>query len=109
MRELAQREHVHCKLSGMVTEATGEHWQEPDLRPCFDVALQAFGPERLMFGSDWRPCCWGAYSRWANIVRSWIAPSRPESRTPFFRKVHAGPIPYEGSRAANPASLLISQ
>ncbi|MET8975737.1 amidohydrolase family protein [Streptomyces sp. NPDC004539] len=43
------------KLSGLVTEA-GPQWRTADLRPYVDVALNAFGPERLMFGSDWPVC-----------------------------------------------------
>ncbi len=51
--ELARRQNVYCKLSGMVTEANWSTWTENDLQPYFDVALEAFGPRRLMFGSDW--------------------------------------------------------
>jgi L-fuconolactonase len=56
MRELARHENVSCKLSGMVTEATWATWQVADLRPYADVVLEAFGPARLMFGSDWPVC-----------------------------------------------------
>ena len=42
-----------CKLSGMVTEADVERWTVADLRPYSDLVLEAFGPERVMFGSDW--------------------------------------------------------
>ncbi|MFI4933335.1 MAG: amidohydrolase family protein [Caulobacterales bacterium] len=44
--------HAYCKLSGLVSEAAAD-WKEADLRPYFDVLLQAFGPGRLMWGSDW--------------------------------------------------------
>ncbi|MFT4605271.1 MAG: L-fuconolactonase [Rhodothermales bacterium] len=53
IRELAQREHVSCKLSGMVTEVRGGGWDADLLRPYFETVLEAFGVERLMFGSDW--------------------------------------------------------
>ena len=56
MRELARRPNVYCKLSGMVTEADYQRWTETDLQPYFDSALEAFGPQRLMFGSDWPVC-----------------------------------------------------
>src|SRR5262249_45989716 len=49
--ELAKRENVYCKLSGMVTEADWENWNVKDLSPYADSALEAFGPNRLMFGS----------------------------------------------------------
>lgn len=52
MRELARRENVVCKLSGVVTEAAAD-WTPATLRPYMDVALEAFGPSRIMFGGDW--------------------------------------------------------
>ena len=56
LRELAAEPNVVCKLSGLVTEAHWSTWTVPDLSPYADVALQAFGPDRLMFGSDWPVC-----------------------------------------------------
>jgi L-fucono-1,5-lactonase len=72
--ELARRENVYCKISGVVTEADWNNWSESDLRPYFDAVLQAFGPKRLMFGSDWpviEVAC--EYGRWSRIVRGWIS------------------------------------
>src|SRR5580704_5155552 len=57
IRELARRENVYCKLPGMVTEANWTDWRCADLKPYFDVVLDAFGPKRLMAGSDWPVCC----------------------------------------------------
>lgn len=48
--------NVYCKLSGMVTEADWEHWTVEDLKPYVHHAIDLFGPERLMFGSDWPVC-----------------------------------------------------
>ncbi len=48
--------NVFCKLSGMVTEANWKNWTVNDLRPYIEAALEAFGPERCMFGSDWPVC-----------------------------------------------------
>ncbi len=56
IRALAAHENVVCKLSGMVTEAAWEEWTVDDMRPYAEVALDAFGPERVMFGSDWPVC-----------------------------------------------------
>lgn len=53
VRALAELPNVACKLSGMVTEADVEHWTVADLRPYADLVLEAFGPRRVMFGSDW--------------------------------------------------------
>jgi L-fuconolactonase len=47
---------VHCKLSGMITEADWNHWTVDNLRPYVDLALECFGPRRCMFGSDWPVC-----------------------------------------------------
>ena len=52
IRTLAERENVFCKLSGMVTEA-GQSWSSSDFVPYIDVIVDAFGPDRLMIGSDW--------------------------------------------------------
>ncbi len=55
-KPLASYPNIHCKLSGLVTEANWTSWQTDDLRPFVDVALESFGPERLMFGSDYPVC-----------------------------------------------------
>lgn len=60
IRALAQLPNVSCKLSGMVTEADVAHWTVADLRPYSDLVLEAFGPERVMFGSDWPVSTLGA-------------------------------------------------
>jgi len=56
LEPLASYPNIHCKLSGLVTEADGTSWQTDDLRPYVDVALESFGVDRLMFGSD-HPVC----------------------------------------------------
>lgn len=56
IRQLAALENVVCKLSGMVTEADHAKWTVADLVPYVDIVLDAFGPDRLMFGSDWPVC-----------------------------------------------------
>jgi L-fuconolactonase len=69
LRELARRPHVACKLSGMVTEADVRHWSPSDLRPYFEIVIEAFGPARLLFGSDWPVCLAGVtYGTWKQIV-----------------------------------------
>ncbi|MFP6674082.1 MAG: amidohydrolase family protein [Pirellulaceae bacterium] len=54
--EAAKYPNVYCKLSGMVTEADWQNWQTKDLKPYVDQALEAFGPKRCMYGSDWPVC-----------------------------------------------------
>lgn len=52
----AERSHVWCKLSGMVTEADWSVWTPADLAPYVRTALDIFGPDRCLFGSDWPAC-----------------------------------------------------
>ncbi len=56
LRAAARFENVYCKLSGMVTEADWENWSPADLKPYVEIALDAFGPDRCMYGSDWPVC-----------------------------------------------------
>jgi L-fuconolactonase len=56
LRELAEEPNVTAKMSGLVTAAEHGRWRLDDLRPYVDTALDAFGPDRLMFGSDWPVC-----------------------------------------------------
>jgi L-fuconolactonase len=72
--DLGRRENVYCKLSGMVTEADWHQWSLAQLRPYFDAALTAFGPSRLMFGSDWPVLTLaGGYRRWVDTFLAFIA------------------------------------
>ncbi|WP_430379845.1 amidohydrolase family protein [Streptomyces sp. B1-3] len=69
IRLLARHPQVRCKMSGLVTEADHEKWTTTDIRPVWDVLLSAFGPYRLMFGSDWPVCVLaGGWNRWAATV-----------------------------------------
>lgn len=73
IRELARRENVYCKISGMVTEASWSSWTSSDLQPYFDVALEAFGPRRLMAGSDWPVCLLAtSYSGWYSVLQEFL-------------------------------------
>jgi L-fuconolactonase len=73
MRELARRENVYCKLSGLVTEAHWREWRPADLQPYVDVVLEAFGPKRLMAGSDWPVCLLAAtYQNWFSTLQKFI-------------------------------------
>jgi L-fuconolactonase len=75
MRELARRENVYCKVSGLVTEAHWTEWGPADLQPYMDVVLEAFGPRRLMAGSDWPVCLLAAtHQKWFSTLQSFIAP-----------------------------------
>jgi L-fuconolactonase len=81
VRELARRPNVFCKISGMVTEADYRGWTPEHLRPYVDTVLEAFGPSRLMFGSDWPVCLVAcAYTRWAQTVRQFTAALSPSEQ-----------------------------
>jgi L-fuconolactonase len=73
MRELAKFANVSCKLSGMVTEARWGKWTQEDFLPYLDAVLEAFGPSRLMIGSDWPVCTVSAhYAQTMEIVFRFI-------------------------------------
>ena len=81
LRELAKREHVWCKVSGMVTEADWQQWSLEGLRPYLDIAVEAFTPRRLMAGSDWPVCLLAStYGRWWSALREYLAAFRPAER-----------------------------
>jgi L-fuconolactonase len=85
MRELARRENVYCKLSGMVTEADWNTWTENDLRPFIDTVLECFGPKRLMFGSDWPVSLLAcSYQKWIEVVERSAASLSVSERDRLF-------------------------
>lgn len=74
MRALAERPHVSCKLSGVVTEVRDPAWTPALLEPYLDTALVAFGPERLLFGTDWPVCLLRCgYADWTATVADFLA------------------------------------
>ena len=74
LRALARHPNVSCKLSGLVTEAAWQGWKRADFAPYLEVALEAFGPKRLMLGSDWPVCLLAAeYPDVVGIVTEFIA------------------------------------
>jgi L-fuconolactonase len=82
---LARHRNICCKISGLVTEAAWRQWQPADFRPFLDVALTVFGPERLMFGSDWPVCLLsGDYAEVTGIVEDFIAALAPDERNQIW-------------------------
>jgi len=85
IRKLAQNLNVFCKLSGLVTEAEWRGWRASDFRPYLDVVLEAFGPERLMFGSDWPVCLLAAsYKQVVQLVTDFVRAAAPEAEAKIF-------------------------
>ncbi|SEM19218.1 amidohydrolase family protein [Streptacidiphilus jiangxiensis] len=85
LRAFAALPNTAAKVSGLVTEADWHRWQPADLRPFVDVALDAFGPGRLLFGSDWPVSTLAAdYSRVVAVTRDLLAPLTPGEREAVF-------------------------
>ncbi len=74
MAAMATFPNIFCKLSGMVTEASWSNWKRDDFYPYLDEVLEAFGPSRVIYGSDWPVCLVAAsYAEQFDIVRSYIS------------------------------------
>ena len=74
MKEIGKHENVYCKLSGMITEADFISWTPEQINPYMEVVLNAFGAERLMFGSDWPVCLVaGSYVEVKQLVADFIS------------------------------------
>ncbi len=75
IKEIARHENVYCKLSGLVTEADHTKWKPADLFPYIDSAIEAFGINRVMFGSDWPVCKLAAeYNEVCDLVSNFLEP-----------------------------------
>jgi L-fuconolactonase len=85
IRELARNLNILCKVSGMVTEARHNSWKKEDFRPYLDVVFEAFGVERLMYGSDWPVCLLsGSYAEVFGLVRDYVGKQPPMVRDKVF-------------------------
>jgi L-fuconolactonase len=85
IRNIARLPNVYCKVSGMVTEADLHRWKTADLIPYLDVAFGAFGPERLMFGSDWPVCLIAStYRQWVDLLDIYTKESLSENQREAF-------------------------
>jgi len=81
MGRLAAETSAFCKLSGMITEAATD-WTVEDLRPYVDVLLEQFGPDRLIWGSDWPVCTLaGSYAQWVEATASLLDSLQPQEKT----------------------------
>jgi len=87
LKELAKRENVCCKISGMVTEADYKTWSPKQLEPYFDIVLEAFTPSRLMFGSDWPVCLVATkYADWLQLVKQVLSDLSINEQEQIFYK-----------------------
>ncbi len=83
----AEAENVYCKISGMVTEADWKNWNQQDFKPYLDVVAEAFGANRIMYGSDWPVCLVAAsYARVKGIVDDYFSSYSKSEQDAFFGK-----------------------
>ncbi len=85
MEAIAEHENVHCKISGMVTEADWKQWKAEDFKPYIDAVVTAFGINRIMYGSDWPVCLVAAsYEKMLGIVKDHFASFTQNEQELFF-------------------------
>ena len=83
--ELAAMDNVYCKMSGVVTEADHDRWTEDDLRPYLDRVVEAFGFDRILFGSDWFvQTLASTYPRWVEIVDGLLSGCTAEEQRKLY-------------------------
>lgn len=82
---IAKNENVWCKVSGMVTEADWYNWVLADFEPYLDVVFEAFGPKRVMFGSDWPVCnVAGGYQQMLSVVKNYTSKLSANEQAMFW-------------------------
>jgi L-fuconolactonase len=91
IKAIAKHENVCCKVSGMVTEADWKGWNEADFTPYLDVIFEAFGINRIMYGSDWPVCLLAAdYEKQLNIVQNYLQSSTLNPKNTEGGKIMGG-------------------
>jgi L-fuconolactonase len=87
MGAVAEYENVYCKISGMVTEADWKNWNKEDFTPYLDVVMEAFGIDRIMYGSDYPVCLAAAtYEQMKGIVDDYFSSFSKDEQEKFFGK-----------------------
>ena len=83
--KLASKPNVYCKLSGLVTEADWYRWSASDFTPFLDTVFGAFGPDRLMFGSDWPVCLLASsYAKVKQVMEEYVDRHAAEHKGKIF-------------------------
>ena len=81
MKEIAKQKNVYCKLSGIITEADYKAWNYEILAPYMELILEAFGPERILYGSDWPVCLVaGKYTQVKKLITEFISNLTPKEQ-----------------------------
>ena len=87
MTEIGKHKNVFCKLSGMITEGDYSTWTPQQIEPYMHLILKAFGPDRIMFGSDWPVCLVpGTYKKVKELVTNFIATLSPVEQQAIMGK-----------------------
>ncbi len=85
MKEMAKHPKVYCKLSGLFTEAAWKEWSAGDFYPYLDVVFEAFGTNRLLFGSDWPVMLLsGIYVQWKSLLEKYMQSFTEEDHEKIF-------------------------
>jgi L-fuconolactonase len=85
IKAIAAYPNVHCKVSGLVTQADWNHWKKEDFTYCLDIITVAFGIERLLFGSDWPVSLLAAsYNQSTSILRDYYSRFSLEEQKAFW-------------------------
>jgi L-fuconolactonase len=85
MKEMAKHPNVCCKLSGLFTETTWKEWSASDFYPYLDTVFEAFGTDRLLFGSDWPVILLsGIYVQWKSLLEKYMENYSEEDREKVF-------------------------
>lgn len=85
MKAIAKYPDIHCKLSGLFTEAAWKEWSAGDFYPYLDVVFEAFGTDRLMYGSDWPVILVsGMYVQWKSLLEKYMENYEEEDREKVF-------------------------
>jgi L-fuconolactonase len=85
LKSIAEYENVYCKISGMVTEADWSSWQKEEFTKYLDIVVEAFGTNRIMYGSDWPVCTLAAnYEQQFSIVKDYFSSFSQTEQNLFF-------------------------
>ena len=87
IKELAKNPNVFCKISGIITEADHRNWESKEIYPYLDIVFNAFGYDRLLFGSDWPVCLLaGLYNQVINLIDEYMKNASDENKEKIFGK-----------------------
>lgn len=86
LKTVASRPNVVCKISGLTTEADWKHWRSDDLKFYFGYAMECFGFDRVLFGSDWPVATLAtSYERWVQTIQDFLSFAKPADQIKLFQ------------------------